>query len=414
MPRWWPARRRDQPQALTVDEVFAGRFGVGSNYSGVEVTEATAFTSSAFWRAISLISGTLAMLPLPTIRDVAPDPIRGIPGGPQTVSSIFDDPDPGGQTQFEWIETQFLHLITHGNAYAWKIYNQAGALVRMINLHPLSVYIELPTPDEYRRGLTDPTALPAGGKWFCVTLADGSQYRVDSSKVFHVPGMSTNGLWGMSLMNYAKTSIGTHLAGDRAAGNLFAKGALISGIISPADDQIDEWDGKAIRRELQREVTGWEHAADVAIINRRLTFTPWTFNPEQAQFLESRQFSIEEVSRWTGVPPHLLMQTDKQSSWGTGIAEQERGMSRTVLAPWANRWESRASREIYAGNRYVRFDFHGLERPTPEIENAQVQANYQGGLITLNEARARLKYPPIPGPAGDAFFGGAPVDPPTA
>jgi HK97 family phage portal protein len=114
-----------------------------------------------------------------------------------------------------------------------------------------------------------------------------------------------------------------------------------------------------------------------------------------AQFLQSRQFQIEEISRWTGVPPHLLMQTEKQTSWGTGVEEQNRALGRTVLLPWAQRVEHRASR-LLAVPRWVEFEFAGLERPSPDREIELLLAQVAGGLLTVNEARAYRNLPPLP------------------
>jgi HK97 family phage portal protein len=129
-----------------------------------------------------------------------------------------------------------------------------------------------------------------------------------------------------------------------------------------------------------------------------------------AQFLESRQFSIEEISRWFGVPPHMLMQTDKQTSWGTGVEEQHRALGRTVLSPWAQRFEQRCSR-LLPQPRFVEFDFAGLERPSPKDE-IELLMKQTGGkpILTVNEARAIRNLPPVDG--GDVLIQ-APVAPAT-
>jgi HK97 family phage portal protein len=116
---------------------------------------------------------------------------------------------------------------------------------------------------------------------------------------------------------------------------------------------------------------------------------------QQAQFLESRQFQIEEISRWTGVPPHLLMQTDKQTSWGTGVDEQNRGLSKFVLGHWAQRFEQRASR-LLARPRWCEFDFAGLERPNFAVEIDLLIKQVAAGILTLNEAREIRNLPPLP------------------
>jgi HK97 family phage portal protein len=333
---------------------------------------------SAFYRAVSLISGTLASLPF---RTHSGDDAKVVP-------SIFDNPDTDeGQTPFEWKETAFLHLLLHGRTGAIKLRNPGGALARLALVHPLSWSVEKPTGDER----------PAGGLWFRVNLKGGEQKRYDADGFWYVPGLSMNGTDTLSLIDLARQSLSTAAAGDAAAGNMFANGALISGLATPADDDDITSDIPEMRRQLNNATGGHENAGQIAIVNRRLTFTPWTMTATDAQFLQSRQFQIEEIARWTGVPPHLLMQTEKQTSWGTGVDEQNRGLSRFVLGHWAQRFEQRASR-LLPRPRWVEFDFAGLERPNFATE-VELLMKQTGGkpILTVNEARAIRNLPPVPG-----------------
>jgi HK97 family phage portal protein len=339
---------------------------------------------SAFYRAVSLISGTLASLPMPSYRDDA--------GKREKVASIFDDPDGvEGQTVFEWKETAFAHLVLHGRCGALKVRTEAGALVRLTLVHPGLWNEELPTPEEIERG-----EVPAGGLWFRVQLDTGKSVKLDAQDFWYVPGLSLDGKTGVSLLTYARLSVATGIAGDRAAGNMFSRGALIAGLITPDDDQHDITDDvPEIRRQIDSQVAGYDNAGTFAILNRKLKLQPWTMTAVDAQFLQSRQFSIEEISRWTGVPPHLLMQVDKQTSWGTGVDEQNQGMSRYVLGHWAQRFEQRASR-LLARPRWCEFDFAGLERPNFATEIDLLLKQVAGGLLTVDEARAVRNLPPMP------------------
>ncbi len=390
---WWNRRKSSgvtSPKAVTrsiADPALVALFG-GSYDSNVVVGEYTTLGSSAFYRAVMLVSGTLASLPLRSYTSSEN-------GEPKIVTSIFDDPDgPDGQTPYEWKQTAFIHLMLHGGAFAFKVKTEAGALVRLPLIHPLSVRIEDPTIEEWQ----NPNLLPPGNKWFVVTMNDGSQKKFTSDQIFHVPAPGTDGVRGLGLIQIARQSIQTTLAGDKAANKLFTKGALISGLATPEDDLVQDItdDLPALRRELNREMLGPDNAGGIAVVNRRLKFTPWTMTAADAQFLQQRQFSIEEVSRWTGVPPHLLMQTEKQTSWGTGVDEQNRGLGRFVLNPWATGFEQRGSR-LLARPRWVEFDFISLERPSADKEIELLLKQTGKPFLTINEARKVRNLPPVPG-----------------
>jgi len=206
---------------------------------------------------------------------------------------------------------------------------------------------------------------------------------------------SLDGLRGMGVVAMARNGLGTAIAGDRAAAKMFSTGALFSGMVTPEED-VTEDEAKVIKDSLNAKTTGWENAGEIAVVNRRLKFTPWTMSLEDAQFLQSRQFQIEEIARWFGVPPHLLGQTEKQTSWGTGVAEQNRGLARYTLAPWTSRIEQRLSR-LLPSPRFVEFDYAGLLQPAPEQEIPLLIAQVAAGLMTPNEARRIRGMDPIDG-----------------
>lgn len=389
--KWWPRRRKAEPQALVSisDPAAAALLGFGPrNYSGVQVNELGLLGLSGMYRALSLLSGTMGMLPLRTFQDAAG-------GDRKPQQSVFDNPGgPDGPTPFEWMRDLVLYHKIHGNCFSWKLRNAAGALVGFEHIHPLLVTTERPTAHELKEG-----PMPRGGYWFKFERTVGdttTQIRTDMDDMMHIRGLSVDGMRGLSLVQLASNSLGTAIAGDRAAGKIMSEGAMMGGIVSPKDD-ADGFDAKAIRNELTASATGYENAGVLAVINRVLEFTPWTMTMQDAQFLQGRQFSIEEISRWTGVPPHLLMQTEKQTSWGTGVEQQNTGMSRSVLGPDANLYEQRFSRELKPAARFVEFDFAGLERPSPEKELELLIEQWNADLLTLNEVRKARNMPRIEG-----------------
>lgn len=376
----WPWKRQPTADLISIgDPALAMLFGMSPTYAGVPVGEGSVLGISAFWRGVSLISGTIAGLPLKTYRDTAD-------GERQRLKSWLDDPGgPDGQTPFEWKETCVLHMLLHGNLYLAHIFNQGGQVIGAVPVHPLAVSPEWEKDSDGRM---------TGRKLFRATLADGTLRTFTQDTMTQVMAQSLDGLRGLSLIGVARNSLGTTIAADRSAARMFGNGALISGLVTPEED-ITEDEAKDIKAGLDRKLGGWENAGAVALVNRRLKFTPWTMSAEDAQFLQSRQFQIEEIARWTGVPPHLLMQTEKQTSWGTGVESQNRGLSRFTLATWTGRFEQRLSR-LLPGPTFAEFDFAGLERPTPEQEIDLLIKQIDAGLMTIDEARKIRNMPPLP------------------
>lgn len=399
--RIWPFRRfpRIQRRAATrgpfsiSDPLLGAMLGWSAgNYSGETVTEDTALTLSAVYRATALVAGAIAGLPLETLQTY-PD------GTVLPVGSFLDNPaGPDRQTPFEWAELVGVHCLMQGESFLQHIYTRGGAICGLNPVHPLAVSVE---PDE---------RVP-GGKRMKVDLGagldDGERWReFDSTTMTHIVGMSLDGLRGCSPITLARNGIGTGLAADKAAAKLFSQGAMISGMVTP-DEDVEEGDAELIKADIQARVLGTGNAADIVVMNRRLKFTPWQLSAEDAQFLQSRVFQVEEIGRWWGVPPHLLGLTEKATSWGQGIAEQNRGLARYTLSTHTNRIEQRLSR-LVPSNRRAKFNYSEFTRSSPEDEQAGLIAAVNAGLLTPNEARRRINLAPMPGgdvlriPAGAA------------
>ena len=409
---WTPVQPAPEPQPeqrLTsiADPALAVLFGYPS-LDGLTVSETTALNLSAVFRAVSLVAGSVGSLPLRTLERVGDDATER-----RRVSSFLDSPGGPGRhpryTPVEWAELSMVHLLLHGNAYLQHIYNGAGALAALLPVHPLSV---VPEWDDTR----------PGGKRFdvSVTTANGEpqRYKLDARTMTQVMGPSLDGLAGLSVLTRARLSLSTGLAGERSANRQFVNGAMISGIITPADSEMDlsPTEAAAVKETVNRVMTGPEHAGDIPVLSRRLEFTPWQMSAQDAQFLESRTFSVDEVGRWFGVPPHLLGLTEKSTSWGQGIAEQNRGLARYTLTPWTGRLEQRLSLLLPgAPRRWAEFDYTAFVKPSPEDEIGLLIEQVNSGLLTLNEARAIRNLGPLPGgdvprtPAGAASPDAAPA-----
>ena len=381
--RWWP-RRREEPRASLPSDPFSVSFlrALGlSSVGDTEVTATTAMSVSAVFRAVSLISGTLGTLPLRTLQTRRD-------GTQERTTSFLDNPGMDARTPFEWKELAAVCLLLHGNAYCQHIYNRNGALIGLNLLQPTAVSVEL-------------DADRPGGRRYCVTLDDGTQLDdLDATSLTHIPGLSLDGLQGVPPIALARLGISAARAGERAAFHQFTSGATVAGLVTPEDDDLDPDEAKTVKETVNAAMTGPENAGAIAVINRRLKFQPWMLSAADAQFLQSRTFCIEEVGRWFGVPPHLLGQTEKSTSWGTGIEEQNRGLARYTLQPWTTRIEQRLS-ALVPGMRKVEFDYAQLLAPSPEVEIRLLLEQLNGGAITPNEMRRIRNLPPLPGEEND-------------
>ncbi|ORB19923.1 phage portal protein [Mycolicibacterium moriokaense] len=354
------------PQLVTL-------FGGAPSLSGVSVNDRTAMGLSAVYRCVSLISGSIASLPLRTV-------VTDANGITQRTTSWLDDPaGPDGVTGFEWVEYLMVSLLLWGNAYFLKIVGAAGQLLGLQPIPPQSVGVEVKN----------------GRKLYRVQLDTGQSRELTDRDIVHIPGISLDGVVGVSPLAIAKNSLGAAIAQERSATRLFANGLLSSAIVTP-EDTLTEDESAEVKDALSRKAAGEGHAGEITVINRKLKVTPWSIDPEAAQFLESRAFSVDEVSRWFGIPPHLLGQTEKQTSFGAGLSEQNRGYAKYTLEPWTRRIEARLTR-LLGPNRKAEFDFRSLISPDPETEiRLLIEQTGKQAILTVDEARAILNRAPLP------------------
>lgn len=357
------------------DPDVAGFLGIGtSSVSGETITEHTTLSSSAWFRGVSVLANTIASLPLKTYR-TSDDMERS------QVDSLFDDPCPGFFTPFQWVQILMVHLVLHGNAYLLILRNAAGGMVGLFPIHPTLVTPQWVCDEDNR----------IVGKRFMTSVSGQTLYYAQDEMI-QIMGMGTDGLRGYSLLRLARNAIGVTLAGDHAAGRMFSNGMLIGGLVS-TEETMDEEDGKLVMAGLRQKLTGSQNAGDIALVNASLKFTPWTMSAEDGQFIESRQFQVEDASRWLGVPKVLLAE-DGASSWGTGIGQLLAFMQKTTFVPWTTLMEQVLS-QLLPKPRHVEFLYAGLLKGTPLEETQLLAEQLSAGIISQDEARAILNLPPL-------------------
>lgn len=353
------------------DPALAEFLGLGgSSDAGVAVNETSALGVTACYRSVRLIADTIGSLPLKTYRDDA-----GMRVG---VSSIFDNPGGEFMTPYTWKQTVTAHLALHGASPLLHVYNQAGALAALIPLHPSLVAVEWDEGRQQRK--------------FTVTV-DGEARVYYPEDLTYVIAFTLDGVRGASPITLARNALGTAIAGDKAAARMFSNGLLIGGLVTPSEDLTEQQANDALIG-LKSKLTGTQNAGDLVLINAALKVQPWTMTAEDAQFLESRQYQVEEVARLFGVPKELLSASGA-TSWGSGIQELVRGFSRFTLPAYTTPIEEALSR-LLANPRFCEFEMAGLLQGTPAEEIDLLIRQVEAGLLTPDEARAIRNLPPLP------------------
>jgi HK97 family phage portal protein len=359
------------------DPAFAA-WWTGTDDSIEQVTPTTVLGLSAVLRSVQIISGTIAGLPLRTYE-------RDDSGERQKIPSVFDDPYPGieGMTPFAWTETVLIHLLIWREAFLWHDAFDAQG-------NP-SVYRPI-SPDAFIVKRVN------GKRLFEYTDAETREKKeVGSEQITYIPGPSLDGVRGHPMLSAARSIFSAAISGDKTAQTVLRRGIRLAGLLTPADDQEDfsATEGEAMLEKLRSKVVGRENAGDVAILNKRLKLQPWTPNNIESQWHETRGDVLGEIGRLFGIPPHLLNDTEKQTSWGTGVAEQNLGLAKFTLMGWSTRIEQILSRRLPA-EQFVEFDYTGLLQGTPqqEIELLLKQTGNKPFLL-LDEARRIRNLPPL-------------------
>lgn len=383
------------PQISISDPRFPRWLGIDSA-AGVPVNDYTALSISALWRGTMVVSSSIAGMPLGTMREWGSTRSR--------VDSWLDNPAKAvGYRPFSWKQTSILHMILGGDSFQRHLFNGLGMLAGLepINPNAVSVYWDDDRP---------------GGKRFEVSLLrDGRLVREthDASSMTQVMGPTLDGLRGLSVVGIARTSLGGAIAADQAAAATFRNGPMIGGIAVPAAEDLDDGDAEKAQAIINDQIGGTENAGKIVVLERKFDLKPWGMTLKDAQFLESRQFSIQEIARWLGVHPVFLMDPGAVSTWGTGVEILQRGLGRFTLPQWTDPFQEAMS-ELLPNKSWAQFDFKALERGSPSDEISLIIQQIDGGLLTINQALSLVNRPGI-GPAGDVLrLHGAPLNPEVA
>jgi HK97 family phage portal protein len=343
--------------------------------SGKTVTEKNSLGMPAVWRAVNLIAGTVASLPLHAYRTADGGRVIQTTG---RAASLLETPHPD-MTRFELWETVLAHMLLWGNAYLWIGRNQLGQIVELWPIHPSRV----------KAGRTS----SMGRKVYQI---DGGEQEHDDRTILHLPAFGYDGVCGVSPIRIAREGIGLALAAEEYGAKLFGSGSLATGILQ-TEQRLTPDQADILQSRWKAKRSGLGSAHETIVLDRGATFQQLTIPPGDAQFIESRRFQISEVARMFGVPPHMLMDTEKSTSWGSGIEQQGIGFVVYTLRPWLTRTEQRISRLLKPEPVYAKFSVEGLLRGDTKSRYEAYAVGRQWGWLSTNDIKAFEEQAPVEG-----------------
>lgn len=352
--------------------------------SGIHVDSYSSMKMAAFYRGTTLLANLGGALPIKVYKAGTKQP---------TTNPLLAKPHPD-MTPLEFWRLSYMHRILFGNFYAQKIYTRGSG--RIDTLEPID-------PTRVKVGKVPTTDANPQGKVFEFTDDAGKKHALTAREVFHIPGLGYDGYCGMSVVRFAAQAIGMALAAEKYGARLFGSGNLMSGLLQ-TDQTLTKDQAETLQERWERMNQGIHKSHRTAILDAGAKFQTLTMPNDDAQLLESRDFQVTEIARFLGIPPYLMFQTEKQTSWGTGLEQQARGFTQFDLHPaWLGPTEQRVTKELLTntGNE-ARYDMNMLMRGDSIARAEYYRVMREAGVLNPNEIRDSEDLPPREG--GDVYL----------
>lgn len=374
---------------VSVPPPSAGSWGQGMVWNawgpGAVSTDSAMRLTSVF-ACLRLLSEAISTLPIDTfVRE----------GG--TRRAFRPRPDylsfqPPQGSRINYLSQVMLSLLTDGNAFVATTRDEMGEPTDLFVLDPASVKVG-------KRGRTRGYTVTDGG----------TEYPLDPDMdVMHIQGMTLPGeVRGISPIGYARDAIGLGLAAQQFGRAFFENGAL-PGAVLEAPNGMSEAAVKRWQQTWNGGHQGVGNAHRLGVLTEGAKFSKVSVNPNDSQFLETRQFQVPDVARIFGVPPHLIADASNSTSWGSGLAEQNVAFGQFSLRPWIERIEDAHNRLLTTHGLpdvFVKLNIDALLRSSTKDRYEAHALGITNGFKTINEARQDEDLPPLPD--GDVFPGGA-------
>jgi len=372
-------------------------FGGSYREAGVTVTPTSSMRSTAVWRCTTLIGGTMMSAPLGVFERLPNGMRREVPDHPfNRFLQVEPNEDMSGP---ELIEISAIAMLLQGNAYALMRQARNGTITSIDYYPPSRVY-------PYRSGKTI---------WYRFTNEDGSVEDHHGSYVFHFrgPGRDVGGIKGLSAVSHHAKAIGINIATRDYTAGQFERGLLTHDYFAfPEGKTVSPEQRKAFRDYLIKKAQGIANARNPLILENGAEWKQVSITAKDAQLLELLQYSVVDVARVFGTPPHMIGETSAATTWGTGIEQMTIGFKLYTVMPHMRRFAKELTRKLFPilGARvpplFIDFDPDALEvgdsKAQSDLFSKALGGNQLPGYMSQNEVRRKKNLPPIDG--GDRVY----------
>jgi len=366
------AKARDKPQDKTAGSQYT--FYMGGTVAGKAVTERSAMQMTAVYSCVRILAEAVAGLPLHFYR-YKDDGSKEKAIDSNLYHLLHDEPNPE-MSSFVFRETLMTHLLLWGNAYAQIIRNGKGEVIALYPLMPNKMSVD--RDENGKLYYTYQRSQDEGKEAGTVTLS--------TRDVLHIPGLGFDGLVGYSPIAMAKNAIGLAIATEEYGAKFFANGAAPSGVLEHPGTIKDP---ARLRENWNSTFGGSANSGKVAVLEEGMKYTPISISPEQAQFLETRKFQINEIARIFRVPPHMVGDLEKSSF--SNIEQQSLEFVKYTLDPWIIRWEQSLNRALLNVDEkktyFFKFNVEGLLRGDYQSRMNGYAIARQNGWMSANDIR---------------------------
>ena len=383
---------RDKPVDKAADAGYSFLFG--RTTSGKPVNERTAMQTTAVYACVRILAEAVASLPL-HVYEYQDDGGKKLVHDHPLYYLLHDEPNPE-MTSFVFRETLMSHLLIWGNAYAQIIRDGAG---RVLGLYPL-----LPDKMDVQRD-------DRGNIYYVYSrnsdenpmFKEYGNIKLKAEDVLHIPGLGFDGLIGYSPIAMAKNAVGMTLACEEYGASFFANGANPGGVLEHPGVLKDP---SKVRESWNSVYRGVNNAHKIAVLEEGMKYQQIGIPPEEAQFLETRKFQINEIARLYRIPPHMVGDLDKSSF--SNIEQQSLEFVKYTLDPWVIRWEQSLQRSLLLlgekGKYFIKLNVDGLLRGDYQSRMNGYAVGRQNGWFSANDIREMENMNPIPDEEGGNLY----------